>query len=443
MHVTPKEFTIKKLVQSFNAGSLLRNDEYQRGEVWTRYQKATFVDSVFRGYPVPALFFHRVERPGLDDTPVASYEIIDGQQRLTALRDFSAGNLQLLKTEGEPRLRLPKGVRSIPAPWAGKAFNELDEHLRAHYEDRTVTVFIVAPDAHPDEIRDLFIRLQSGTALTRQQVRDAWPGNVGPFIEKLAGKLKIKPSVKLFQVVDQRGQGSDDELKDNYVVDRQTCAQLLKIFTARAADPYAFPAVSANHLDTMYHEYTDFDPRGKLAEHFRELVEGATRVFERVTTELMVHSATKRKFRRLDVTVTMMYLQDASRDPNFKLGQTTFAALAKNIANCIVTPPSRLSPKGKGTSSSALKDYYAWWRDNVACGAGVRLDDKRLFDEQDKSIIRAREMGLCAICETSVDRDDEEYDHWPVPHRDGGPSIPTNGRLVHRRCHPRGRPLED
>lgn len=41
----------------------------------------------------------------------------------------------------------------------------------------------------PDEVRDLFIRLQARTPLTPQQVRDAWPGNVSPYIELLAGKL--------------------------------------------------------------------------------------------------------------------------------------------------------------------------------------------------------------------------------------------------------------
>jgi uncharacterized protein with ParB-like and HNH nuclease domain len=59
MNVEERKFSVKRLVQAFNAGSLLRNPEYQRGEAWSDIQKATFIDSLFRAYPVPALFFTR------------------------------------------------------------------------------------------------------------------------------------------------------------------------------------------------------------------------------------------------------------------------------------------------------------------------------------------------------------------------------------------------
>src|SRR5207248_4613330 len=134
--------------------------------------------------------------------------------------------------------------REMSAPWGGRTYNELDEAHRKQFDATEITVFVVGSDAHPDEVRDLFIRLQSGTALTRQQIRDAWPGNLGPFVERLAGKLSKRPSLKLFSIIDKRGLRSDDELRDNYVFDRQMCSQLLKVFLARASDPYAYPSVS-------------------------------------------------------------------------------------------------------------------------------------------------------------------------------------------------------
>ncbi|HYS21701.1 MAG TPA: DUF262 domain-containing protein, partial [Gemmatimonadales bacterium] len=98
------------------AGSLLRNPEYQRGEAWTELQKAAFIDSIFRAYPVPALFLHETHAPGLDEAPSKKYEIVDGQQRLMALRDFAAGKFGLLSVDEKSKLRLPKGVRARPAP---------------------------------------------------------------------------------------------------------------------------------------------------------------------------------------------------------------------------------------------------------------------------------------------------------------------------------------
>ena len=116
MNVEGRKFKVDALVKAFNAGSLLRNPEYQRGEAWSDLQKASFIDSILRRYPVPALFLHKVETPGLDDSPVTKYEIVDGQQRLSALRDFVAGKFACMEVGEHSKLRLPKSVRESPAP---------------------------------------------------------------------------------------------------------------------------------------------------------------------------------------------------------------------------------------------------------------------------------------------------------------------------------------
>jgi len=205
MNVTEKKHHVARLVEAYEAGSLLRNPEYQRGEAWREYQKAAFIDSIYRAYPVPALFLFVVEKPGLEDAPVKKFEIVDGQQRLIAIRDFRSSKIRLLEMNDNSKLRLPRSVRQKPAPWAGKFYSELSDELKRRFDDFELTVFEIGSSALPDEVRDLFIRLQSGTALTRQQIRDAWPGNLGPFIESIAGKLDRHPSEKLFEIVDRRG----------------------------------------------------------------------------------------------------------------------------------------------------------------------------------------------------------------------------------------------
>jgi hypothetical protein len=441
MQVSQEKYKISELVQAFKAGSLLRNPEYQRGETWSVIQKQTFIDSIFRNYPVPALFFHHVETPGLGNKISEKHEIVDGQQRLTALRDYCAGNFSLLEVKGESKLRLPTSVQAIPAPWAGKLYADLDSELRNTFENNEVTVFMIGTDAYSDEVRDLFIRLQSGTALTRQQIRDAWPGNLGPFIERLAGKLNKRPSHTLFSIVDKRGQRNDeDELKDKYVFDRQLCAQLLKVFLARAFEPYSFPSVAANELDSMYHQYTDFDEKGELGQKYKDILTATAKVFEKVKSK----GVKKAKFPRLEITSVMMFLQDASKNSDFQIDRT-IEPLATSIANSdqsLENSESTKKPRGKSTSGNTLRDYYEWWRECVAKEVGVRLDQKRLFNDSDKSIIRARDGELCQVCQREV-FDDAEYDHYPIPHRDGGRTIPENGRLVHRLCHPRGRVAND
>ncbi len=436
MEVSPKPFAIKKLVSTFDSGQLVRNSEYQRGEAWSEVQKAAFVDSVFRFYPVPALFLHRVETIGLDDAPSSRHEIVDGQQRLTALRDFWKGIYPTQPVGEKSKLRLPAGVRNLPAPWAGKYFTDLPPSLQEQFLSTEITVFEIASDTHSDEIRDLFIRLQSGTALSRQQIRDAWPGNLGPFIESLAGKLKRRPSHHLFGLVDKRGQkGDEDSRHDPYVMDRQTCAQLLAIFIARSNDPYAFPGVSARQLDSLYHEYTDFETTSSLAERFRSVLDDTAEIFRRAEKS----NSSKKKWRRLDVTAIMLHVQDLTRSENTKLGKESFVALAKKL----VQSDDKEKPVGKGTSGTTLQKYYEWWRSFVGEDVAIRLDPKRAFDEPQRQQIKDRDKGKCAVCRGDVVDEDAEYDHFPQPHRDGGQTVIENGRLVHKSCHERGRPPLD
>ncbi|MFO0836984.1 MAG: DUF262 domain-containing protein [Phycisphaerae bacterium] len=434
MNAQEKKYSVATLVRAFNAGSLIRNPEYQRGEAWSDVQKALFVDSVFRSYPVPALFLHVVESAGLDDAPTRKHEIVDGQQRLIALRDFAAGNFALLDVTEESKLRIPRSIRAMKAPWAGKFVTDLGTELKQRFDLAVMTVFEVAADAHPDEIRDLFIRLQSGTALSRQQIRDAWPGNLGPFIERLAGKLDKQPSHRLFGLIDKRGQRiEDEEQRDLHVVDRQTCAQLLKVFLARTHDPYAYPSISANELDAMYHEYTDFDVNGSAAERFRDILTTAADVFAQVKAEL----GNKAKFRRLDVTAVMMYIQDVTKSDGAKFNRKAIDELAQ----CVVRSDDIVDkPYGKRTTASTLRRYYSWWRENVCKDVAVRFDNRRTFDKAQQFAIYNRDHGKCGICGEAVADDEAEYDHYPIPHRDGGLTEIENGRLVHGRCHPRGRP---
>ena len=438
MEVTEKKFKVAKLIEAFSARSLLRNEEYQRGEAWKERQKAAFIDSLFRAYPVPALFFAVRESAGLEEKPVKRFEIVDGQQRLIALRDFKGGKIRLLEVGADSKLKLPRTVREKPAPWAGKLYAELSDDLKRQFDEFQISVFQIGPDTHADEVRDLFIRLQSGTALTRQQIRDAWPGSLGPFIETIAGKLDRQPAAKLFKLVGKWRQRDNDDEKDDFVTDRQLASQLLTVFLARERDPAHYPSVSANELDSLYQEQVDWDPKGPTANRFVVVLDLTAQVFER----LREIGRSKKKFRRLEVMTVMMYLQDMTRSADAKVNRLFTDVVARTLD----AQPTHDRPLGgKGTSGRSLQEFYEWWREHSPDRELIRLDDRRTFSDDQKKEIWERAGGKCEIpgCGEPVEEGDCEYDHFPVPHRDGGRTEVSNGRLVHFNCHPRGRPTEE
>jgi hypothetical protein len=134
-----------------------------------------------------------------------------------------------------------------------------------------------------------------------------------------------------------------------------------------------------------------------------------------------------------------MYLQDVTKSDFFKFDRK----VADEIAGNILSSDRTGEPTGKKTSGATLGEYYRWWRDKIAREAGIRLDPNRLFSPEQKTQLRTAVDGRCALCGEAVAQEDEEFDHYPIPYRNGGVTDVSNGRLVHAKCHPRGRPARD
>jgi HNH endonuclease len=439
MEITRRDMTVAQLVDARVHASISPNEEYQRGEKWNAKQQKWFVDSVFRGYAVPAFYLRKREGASLDGDRTVSFEIIDGYQRTLALAAYRRGDFKLLPVAD---LQLPRSLREIDAPWAERPYHELHADLRKRFDETQLIAYHLVA-ATPDEVRDLFIRLNSGTALTPQEKRDAFPGGIGPFVNRIAGKIPKHPAVRLFSLTDKRGleRIEDEELRDPYVPDRQLCAQLLLIFLKREQAESAFPRTSARDLDRLYHEFVEFDPDGQDAERaarFRKVLEFATAFFETVRRWL----PKVKKIRRLDVAAIVMIIHDAMRQ-GLKITESAISSAAIDAAHILddQSRDSRESPRRRSTSKDALVAHYSFWRQLIAPESlGVVLDDQRVASAEQRSMVCERDNWCCAVCGQHVDAGEVEIDHFPIAHRDGGRTELDNLRLVHRQCHKRGRP---
>jgi hypothetical protein len=132
-----------------------------------------------------------------------------------------------------------------------------------------------------------------------------------------------------------------------------------------------------------------------------------------------------------------MFFQDVSRSQHFRMDVKERVRLAKRIAEF----EKDVKPTGKGTSGQAIRDHYEKFREIATAGIGIELDPNRVFSEAQKDQLYTRAGGICGVCRQLIEPGEAgEGDHFPVPWRDGGPTHVDNGRIVHARCHPRGRP---
>lgn len=454
MDVTQKPFMVHEMYEAVKAGFFVRNAEYQRGVVWKLVQKQTLIDSIFRGYPVPPLFLHD-KTISIQGRPSTKWEIIDGQQRLNAIVEFVDGKYHLLDRH-DPKLRIPTSLRQVDTPWSGRSFADLSKDLALGFHNTALTVFEIVSN-NDDEVRDLFIRLQSGTALSPQQIRDAWPGTIGPLINAIAGRFSNAGQVALFKNIDRRGRRDEleDDRLDPHVNHRQMCAQLLSWFIGRRNDPFASPPLGPEAVNGLYQEFAAEPSDSQIFRDFRETLQWTDRIFERLSQNRAYGSKTlsaeggqkqsrkRAKFTKRDLFGIFSLIQDLSRNPLNKIDNSLCHRIADHVPPDGIPSPLDPDERFRQDAPSQLKLAYDQWRERLPIDLCTRLDPVRIFTELQKTEIFRRDQGQCKVCGQAVSEGDAEYDHFPVPYRDGGRTEINNGRLVHFTCHKRGRPVDD
>lgn len=301
--------TVDVVTESWSNRSMRPNREYQRGLQWKLRQQQLLIDSIFRGYPLPRFYFERKLSKDPLGNESSTLDIIDGQQRIIAMTQFRNDEWPLLAPD---KLPLPPAVRQRPCPWGGLTFSGLPDCLRDEFLTLELPIVLIDDVDTTDEVRDLFIRLQAGTPLTTQQVRDAWPGNVSPYVEVLAGKLSRQGRFqRLFSAIDRRGTGAkDDELIDPAMDARQVCAQMLCLFMAVEAGQ-AYPSLGTRSLDDLYHQNTEFDPSSQRAQRFEELL-GGCRV---IIVDRRPPDMSKRAVRKNRLFSLFLFIRDLRNGP--------------------------------------------------------------------------------------------------------------------------------
>lgn len=171
MHITPNNPTIADYCALMEREELIVNREYQRLDgVWPQIARSYLIESIILGYPVPKLsLFQRTDVK----TRKTIKEIVDGQQRTSAIYDFFKNELRLSKT---------LETKSI----AGKTYSELSEEDQGKFLDYPLALDVFI-GATPPEIREVFRRMNSYTiALNDEEKRHArFQGSFKWFINKV------------------------------------------------------------------------------------------------------------------------------------------------------------------------------------------------------------------------------------------------------------------
>jgi len=131
---------------------------YQRRERWDRQRQSKLIESFIMNIPVPPLFLYEKE--------FNRYEVMDGQQRITALQSFYAGEYKLSGLEIWQELN-------------GRTYSTLPSQVRSGLDRRSISYIVVLRESTPDEEdaillrQTVFERLNTGgVRLEHQEIRN-------------------------------------------------------------------------------------------------------------------------------------------------------------------------------------------------------------------------------------------------------------------------------
>lgn len=148
---SPYDPPVKSLIQEIIDGDLVVRPSFQRASVWDHTRQSRFVESILLNIPIPNLFFAEDD----DKTKV----VVDGQQRLLALKQFRENRFPL------------RGLEAL-APLNGKRYEDLTERQQKVFSNRTLRCLVISAKSDSEIRFQVFERLnQGGVALNAQEVR--------------------------------------------------------------------------------------------------------------------------------------------------------------------------------------------------------------------------------------------------------------------------------
>ena len=181
--VTDTDWTAETILSQLRRGNIQLNPRFQRRDAWNKSRKSRFIESLVLGLPIPQIVLAE------DKNRRGKFIVLDGKQRLLALRQFAAGSsfaaseeeekfrgfsLTGLEVREDLRLATLKKMESDDS-----YVDDLNSLL-----NETVRTVVVRRWPNEDFLNLVFLRLNTGSVkLSPQELRQAL--HPGPFTDYL------------------------------------------------------------------------------------------------------------------------------------------------------------------------------------------------------------------------------------------------------------------
>lgn len=163
IRVDQQMLSVKYMIELMEQNLIELNPGYQRKRVWRdNKRKSLLIESLMLRIPIPAFYFYENED--------GKYQVIDGQQRLTTIKEFVNGEFRL------------NGLEYLGKENNKRKFKDLDTKYIQRIYRTQIAVNILDARSPKNVIYDIFRRVNTGgvnlnpqemrNAICKQEVRD-------------------------------------------------------------------------------------------------------------------------------------------------------------------------------------------------------------------------------------------------------------------------------
>lgn len=246
LEIEKTSYTAEEFYEWFRGNKLRLSPDFQRGEVWKAPAKSFLIDTMLRGFPIPAIHLRTRSDPDLG----VVREVIDGQQRLTSVIQFIEGRYALSRFQS---------IGGNPPPWARLRYRDLAPELQRRVLDYSFRCEVYKGQTDDLLIREIFSRINMYTVpLNEQEIRNG--KYFGEFKQSVQALAREHESFWL-------SAGIFTKTTLARMLDAQLVSELLVAAMSGQQDKKAT-------LDTYYHRFEEAWPDGELyRQRFRETMD--------------------------------------------------------------------------------------------------------------------------------------------------------------------------
>lgn len=257
-------YPLESIVGMIDSKKYKLNPDFQRRRRWDTQRKSRLIESFIINVPVPPVFLYEVD--------FAFYEVMDGQQRISAIYDFYKNEFELNSLEEWKELN-------------GYKYADLPDRIRAGIDRRYLSSIILLKETTPDYKEEerlkkiVFERINSGgVQLTPQETRNAiYDGKLNKLCKELAENKSFRSLINIhFDESENITESSD---KDAYAK-MDDVELVLRFFTYRHLDKLQGSLESALDHFLQHGNQFDEDILKQYRELFNETIDLAYNLFK-------------------------------------------------------------------------------------------------------------------------------------------------------------------